>query len=136
MWWLLGIIFVACLWYMMNHKMVHIILNQHPITTLEMIALKCGMYPQSNLEVHPHSYRAEYDNGKYCVCFPKSRKMRTVTKVLDQDDQDVTKDIIKCMGRTHDFHSIRTTPRMLGYSSLTITYRGGNTRTIIEDEVF
>lgn len=69
---------------------------------------------------------------RYHVISPKKRGPKQITSVYC-DDEDVTEHVFECMGPCHNFHGIPTTPRMLGYEELTVTYRNGDSVTYPSD---
>ena len=76
----------------------------------------------------------EYSERQYKICFPKDRKPRDIKYAFSEGD-DVTKDIYSYLGPAHNFHGIRTTPNMLGYSNIEIKYRNGEIVKYDGDEV-
>lgn len=64
---------------------------------------------------------------KYNLRMPKRRGPRKIISVITMTDDsrdDITEEILTFLGPSHDFHSIPTTPRMLGYDNLFVIYRG------------
>jgi len=83
-------------------------------------------------------YELIYFSGtqKYRILFPKKRGPKSVTKVVTHCDiitKDVTCHILECMGPSHNFHGISTTPFLLGYKNLTFILRNG-TELIFTDK--
>ena len=71
------------------------------------------------------TYDLSYHVGekKYIVRFPKKLGMCSFSKVYD-GDVDVTENVKKFAGPSHNFHGIATTPMMLGYDNgLRFIYR-------------
>jgi hypothetical protein len=68
------------------------------------------------------SYDITYYDGvkKYIVHFPKKRGACKISKIYDQDGNDVTPIVLTYMGPSHNFHGIPTSPEMLGYESLDV----------------
>lgn len=58
------------------------------------------------------------DDEIYVIRMPKRRGPRPFTKVLDHQGNDVTKYIKTYMGPNNNFHGVRTTPKLLGFESL------------------
>jgi hypothetical protein len=54
----------------------------------------------------------------YTVRSPKQRRPKPFATVKNQDGIDVTNEVNKFIGPSHNFHGIPTTPCMLGYSQL------------------
>lgn len=132
---LLIILGMKCYQY---RNVIALVINQHPLSTLEMLVVYLGGNIHSNSPVKSdNSYKLYYENGKYCVCFPRTREMRHIVHVKDENGEDVTDDVLKYLGQAHNFHGIPTTPNMLGYGSLKVKYRSGgkskyNSNTPIE----
>lgn len=82
-------------------------------------------------------YDLHYYSGttRHTIRFPANRGPRSFSRVYDSDQNDVTSKILEFAGVSHNFHSVPTTPRMLGYSSLIVAYRNGQERRFEEDEV-
>lgn len=98
-----------------------------------------------------NAYNLDYYDGstKYSVRFPKKRgpcpfsKVEYVKEECIRDSDgvtsvayiiDVTEKIRKFAGPCHNFHGIETTPKMLGYKSLTFYFRTDNEVTFSENQ--
>ena len=98
----------------------------------------------------------DYYDGetKYSVRFPKKRgpcpffRVEHVRKESIREVEpdsfficastqitDLTEEIRKFAGPCHNFHGIQTTPKMLGYDSLTFYFRTGNVVTFTAREI-
>lgn len=88
------------------------------------------------LTINPNHYDLVYynDDRRYRVVFPKHRTPKIVVSVL-HGEENVTDYVFECMGPSHDFHSIPTTPTMLGYNSLTFNMRDGRSLSFTGEEV-
>lgn len=78
-----------------------------------------------------------YFNGdiKYKLCIPKKRCIRQICNVcITGTDIDITERIFEFLGPTHNFHGIPVTPKMLGYDSITVTYRNDDTIVFNEND--
>lgn len=65
---------------------------------------------------------------RYTIRFPKKRgpcSFSQVTTTYDSVETDVTEEIRRFAGPSHNFHGIPTTPYMLDYPNLTFVYRNG-----------
>lgn len=82
-------------------------------------------------------YRAYYYDGitKYCVVFPIKRGPTIFINVTDENNVNVTQNIIEFAGVGKNFHGIPTTPKMLGYNSLTFIDMDGESWTFSSDEI-
>lgn len=75
-------------------------------------------------------------NTKYTVLLPKIKKRRVISKVFDYNDNDITDEIKHYLGPYADFHSINTTPKMLGYhDGLKIKYNSNQELYFKSEEV-
>lgn len=81
-------------------------------------------------------YEIPYQNGtsSYRLRFPKIRGPCLVSTVVDENSKDVTKEVKELMGPSHNFHSVSTTPSLLGYRSLTFHMRSGETKEFREHD--
>ncbi len=78
------------------------------------------------------------DVNRYRVVFKKKRGPTNVWRVLHGEGTDavnVSADVFECMGPSHNFHDIPTTPSMLGYDSLTFIMKDGNNRHFYSEDV-
>ncbi|GAG01492.1 unnamed protein product, partial [marine sediment metagenome] len=105
----------------------------------EFIVYKIRNYAAQFLEsghltVKPKHYELTYYDGtrKYQIRFPKHRGVRQIVKV-ETDDGDITEDIFRLLGPSHNFHGIKTTPELLGHSSLRVRYRNGTETVILKN---
>jgi hypothetical protein len=78
------------------------------------------------ITINKNYYTVTYYDGdnKYNIRFPKNRGIRQIIKVTSSG-KDITKEILQFMGPSHNFHGINTSPQLLGYEDLIITYRNG-----------
>lgn len=88
----------------------------------------------------PQNHSLVYYDGstKYIIRFPKKRGPCTFSQVTCSSDDlvaDVTEDIRRFAGPSHNFHGIPTTPKMLGFDNLTFVYRNGQTVKYEEGDV-
>jgi len=68
----------------------------------------------------------ERDGLSYKLCIPIKMnvlKARLPDEVYDENGKDVTENIIEFMGVNHDFHGIKTTPKLLGYKKLSFLFK-------------
>jgi hypothetical protein len=85
--------------------------------------LECGAVYQT-----PSSTELVYYCGskKYKVRFPKNKTRRQISSAytgVDKDKVDVTHELMEFLGPCYDFHSIPTTPKLLGWNDgVTISY--------------
>ena len=72
-------------------------------------------------------FQLPYQDGinSYKLRFPKKRGPSIITKVTDENFKDITTEMRELMGPCHNFHSIPTTPQLLGYKKLYFYYRDG-----------
>jgi len=75
-----------------------------------------------------------HGDRKFRVKFPKKRGPRSITLIETLDDKNVTKEVIEMMGPSHNFHGISTSPLLLGYNGLKITYRNGMVSYYLKDD--
>lgn len=62
-----------------------------------------------------------YDgDNEYEVRFPVRRGPGRIQQIVDQNGGDISPQVFKAMGPGKNFHGIPTTPRMLGYDSITL----------------
>lgn len=87
--------------------------------------------------VDDRHYDVAYYHGsyRYTIRFPKSRGPSRITKITTVYDVDVTSIVKTFMGPCHNFHGIPTTPKMLGYASLTIELYGGTKKAFGADDI-
>lgn len=64
---------------------------------------------------------------KYKICFPRRRGVKKICKVFTlEDKKDVTEEFMEYLGPGNNFHSIPTTPQLLGWDcGLVIQYTNG-----------
>jgi hypothetical protein len=58
----------------------------------------------------------------------------TVIQITDENEDNVTEDVMEYMGPRHDFHNIKYSPSDLGYQSLDFYMIDGETKTFSEKE--
>jgi len=94
------------------------------------------------LRTRPLHYELEYYHGhkQYKIVFSKRRGARPIVQASTSDDVDITKEIHECLGPANNFHSIPTTPKMLGYPSaevdhIKMRYKDGSVKTFQEDDI-
>jgi len=65
----------------------------------------------------------KYNGNKYLIpIVVKWGPKPVIQKVLDEKENDVTKEFMMYYGPYSNFNGIKTTPNMLGYKQLTILY--------------
>ena len=60
-----------------------------------------------------------YNGNSYHILFKKTFGSRRFMEWTDENENNVTGDVLQYMGISKDFHMIPTCPKMLGYSKLT-----------------
>ena len=93
---------------------------------------------ENGLVVKKKHYEITYNDGdrKYQIRFPKHRGVRQIIRVeTTEEPKDITDDILKLLGPSHNFHGIPTTPELLGYDSLKIYYRNDTHKIILKNSV-
>lgn len=75
-------------------------------------------------EMHHAHYIVNYPHGFtwYKILIPRKRGPCEIMDIHDQDGNNVTDTILQFMGPGHNFHGIPTTPKMLGFESLTFSF--------------
>ena len=76
-----------------------------------------------------------YNSTKYTICFPNKGRMCPFKKVEDADGKNVTMEVKRYAGPQSNFHMIPTTPKMIGFTSLTFTMKNGTVKTFGEEDV-
>lgn len=76
-----------------------------------------------------------YNSTKYTICFPNKGRMCPFKKIEDSDGKIVTSEIKRYAGPQSNFHMIPTTPKMLGYTSLTFFMKNGAVKKFEEEDV-
>lgn len=104
------------------------------IWTQQIIANQIG---NRLVEMHQRYYVIHYPCGVtwYKIIVPRRRGPCIIDTVIDEDGNDVKKDVFAFMGPSHNFHGVSVTPSMLGYKSLTFTDLTDNSQTFAENEV-
>jgi len=92
------------------------------------------------LKVKHKTYELTYynDSIKYIIVFPKKRgpcPFFDVFTMTPQGEINVTEQIRKYAGPSHDFHCVKTTPEMIGYDNLTFSLRDSRIMSFIGDQV-
>lgn len=72
-------------------------------------------------------------NQEYCVVFQPKRGPSLLSRI-ESHGVDVSNEIRQVLGVGMNFHGIRTTPGILGYSSLTFIFQGREPITFTENE--
>jgi len=107
--------FVKFITYYNNYKVVI-----PPQSTLTTIYHDSSLTPQ---EICNLTYRLH--DQIYNIRFPKSRGPSKISKVVNIDrsgeQTDITELFENFAGPCHNFYTIRTTPKMLGYETLLVT---------------
>lgn len=82
-------------------------------------------FDTGKLERSRNNYTVTYYDGdtKYKICFPKKTTIRQIVEVRTDEGEDITSKFLQFMGVKHNFHGIPTSPELLGYKSLMVTYR-------------
>lgn len=76
-----------------------------------------------------------YGDRQYKVQFPKRYGIKKIVKCETLDGLNVTDNIHQMMGPGNNFHGIPSTPLLLGYDGLIVTYRCKNQRLYRNNEV-
>lgn len=90
------------------------------------------------LENKKSHYKLTYfeDDQNYIIMFPKHRGPAKIVSIIDPSSgSHIYNEMIPYLGPGRDFHSIATTPRMLGYEKLKIVYRTGRVTTYEKNEI-
>jgi uncharacterized protein DUF5772 len=82
----------------------------------------------------------QYGTETYHCRIPKRRGPSTYTQITCQAsdgswNRDVSKELAPLLGPQGNFHGIPTTPRLLGYASLRVSYLNDNYKVFGSDEV-
>lgn len=88
--------------------------------------------------VHRHLYDIEYTIHfkKYRLRIPCGRGPSKYFKFIDTNsDKDITEEIAPYVGPNDDFHHFTYMPHDFGYTSITVMYTDGTSRTFTEMEV-
>lgn len=82
-------------------------------------------------------YLLNYYHGTefYTMVIPYERRINNMMEVNSCSNEDVTASIKKVMGPCHNFHKIPSTPKLLGYSKLSIRYRNGENKEYDSDDI-
>lgn len=93
-----------------------------------------------HLERTGATYTLVYHHGstRHRVVFPIRRgptRIHSIVTERDGIEEDVTSSIREVMGPGHNFHGIPTTPKMLGYDTLTVHRYGGASDRFEADDV-
>ena len=84
---------------------------------------------------HPVCEVHYYDGfNKHVVRFPKKRGPTPFVRVCDENETDVTANIMRYCGPSRNFHGIPTSPQLLGYNKLSFTMKSGNVLVFTEHE--
>lgn len=101
----------------------------HMKLILEYLKLRLRMILSYHLEI---GYIYHKDGKYHLVYHDGSRKFKMVflkdkRKIIYAlcNEENVTSDIMEYMGPGNNFYGIATTPKLLGYDNLTITYKNG-----------
>lgn len=65
----------------------------------------------------------------------KKQRMRTIVEVKDAFGNDITSSFLRQLGIGYNFHSIPTTPGLLGYSTIRVEYKNGGKKVFETDEI-
>ena len=101
--------------------------------TRQFLTSKFGHY---FVEMHHAHYIINYPYGLtwYKILIPRKRGPCQIVDITDQDGNDVKDQILQFLGPGYNFHGIPTTPKMLGYKSLTFSTIFDE-QTFIEDKI-
>lgn len=74
------------------------------------------------IEMHHKYYVINYPYGIkwYKIIVPRNRSPCIIDTIHDENDNNITNDILQYMGPCHNFHGKEMTPNLLGYSELHI----------------
>jgi len=128
--WLLAILLASCVYFRRYLYVLYLYLKS--------VTLSHVVY--GTLKRSDHKYILSYVDGlkTYTITFPMVRgpcKFYSVTAYGDGGAEDVTDAIREYAGPSHDFHTIPTSPFLLGYPALTFHYRGGESKTFCDKEI-
>lgn len=80
-----------------------------------------------------------YSCGKfYKVRIPKNRFPNRILGFETYTDfvwEDISENVMECLGKSKNFHGIPTTPKLLGYSNIKVLYTNGNEKIFDENEI-
>ena len=84
-------------------------------------------------------YEVPYYDGsrRYVLRFAKRRGASNMLQVHDSSTEpptDITELLLRYAGPSHNFCGVATTPRMLGLTTIVVTYLDGTTETITQDQ--
>lgn len=120
-------------------KDVYDIINKNGIGvclmwTQQVIANQIG---NRLVEMHHRYYIVHYPYGVswYKIIIPRRRGPCRIDTILDEDGNNVKKDVCSFMGPSHNFHGTQVTPEMLGYNSLTFTDLAGDVKTFDKNDI-
>lgn len=102
-----------------------------------ILAYLTNKLSQYFIEMHHTYYIIHYPLGVrwYKAVIPRHRgPSPPIDTIINQDGEDVKDEVYKYVGPSFDFHSQKITPRLMGYSKLTINTLT-NSYDIDENEV-
>ncbi len=77
----------------------------------------------------------EYDNIPYKLRFEKKRGPCKLISAFNQHNEDITSNILKYMGPSHNFYNIPTTPLFLGYTKIKVILHGGIEKEFVDNDI-
>ena len=115
---------------------------QYPIIYIlrMIIKEKVCKYLGIGLKIRDSDATITYFDGmkKFTVLFPKKRCVNNIYYIAGFDKNNIhcsiTTKILKLAGPFLNFHGIETTPKMLGFNNIIITYIDSKTIKFSEDE--
>lgn len=104
---------------------------------LKMLYLNFIQYLNNSVKkIGKNMYEVSYVvNGKfYKMIVSPTRGPAQILQVTDQDNNDVTDDILSYVGPRYDWHNTKFSPNFWGYTSLTFQMHDGNEVFINKDD--
>lgn len=85
-----------------------------------------NIFGNGNVESKKGKYEVTFfiDSIEYKMIFKKKRGPPSILS-FEHEGKDVTEEIVKYMGPSNNFYGIPTTPSMLGFDTLDVTYVDG-----------
>jgi hypothetical protein len=121
---------------------VTILLRRSRTASLFFIYLRAKLTPKPRLDVTSlittdlyQELHYKHNHQSYILRFPRKKGPSHIQFIVNESNEDVTKEIKPFMGPSHNFHGIPTCPQMLGYQCLKFVYYSGRIKIYREDEI-
>lgn len=109
-------------------SLYHMVRTRGIVCLKQWITNKAGKYL---LEIHSTHYCVHYPWGTtwYKIIVPRTfPKLMLIERVVDDNDTDVTVNVLCSAGPHYNFHHIPTTPKLLGFKHIDVKYIDDTTK--------